>query len=301
MKPIFVAEFTTNHMGNLNLLFKMVDSAKEAGADYIKMQKKDVKSFYTKDKLNSEYISPYGKTYQDYREIFEFSKDDFVRFDKKCKDVGIKWFTTVQDIPSLNEMIEYDLPIYKVASCNSYNKEFLSAMRSNIDKGKTLVISVAGRTLEDIDKILKTFDGYKIFLLHCVAEYPCRPENLRLGNIKRLKKEFENDDIKVGYSGHEEGITASLAAIDFGANMIERHFCQSRYSFVHHIECSLEPDEYKQMINLSEEKDLKKYYIPYLPPVAFEEKFGMSEIESEFLLKNRYGNTFLHKKDRITF
>lgn len=294
---VFVAEFTTNHMGNLNLLFKMTESAKMCGADFIKMQKKDVENFYSKEKLNSEFVSPYGKTYYDYRKIFEFSKEDFQRFDIKCKDIGIKWFTTIQDIKSMYDMLEFDLPMYKVASCNSNNSEFLDAIKINVPKDKTLVISVAGRTLEDISRIIKKFDGYNLYILHCVAEYPCVECSLRLGNILRLKKEFETDKIKIGYSGHETGIIPSLAAVDMGANLIERHFCVSRDSFVHHIDCSLEPDEFKNMILLSKQKNLKKLYERYLPPAAYSESFGMSETEAEFLLKNHYGNTFLHHKN----
>lgn len=263
---IFVAEFTTNHMGNFNLLIEMAKDAKTSGANYIKMQRKDVESFYTQEKLNSEYLSPYGKTYREYRKIFEFTNEDFERFDTLCKDIGIKWFTTIQDIPSMREMLKFDLPMYKIASCNSNNKEFLAAIKANVPKDKILVISVAGRRLEDIEKIIKQFDGYKLYILHCVAEYPCLPEHLHLGNIKRLKQEFENSDIKIGYSGHETGFIPSLAAIDFGASLVERHFCKSRNSFVHHIECSLEPNEFVEMIKYSKTENLKHLYEQYLPP-----------------------------------
>lgn len=290
---LFVAEFTTNHMGNLNLLFKMAESAKKSGADFIKMQKKDVESFYSQDKLNSEFLSPYGKTYREYRQIFEFSKEDFQRFDKKCKELNIKWFTTIQDEKSMFDMLEFNLPMYKVASCNSNNDKFLDAIKMNVPKDKTLVISVAGRTLEDISCIIKKFEDYNLYILHCVAEYPCIAQHLRLGNIARLKKEFETEKIKIGYSGHETDIIASLAAIDMGAELVERHFCQSRKSFVHHIECSLEPNEFKHMVDLSKQEKLKELYEPYLAPISYQEKFGMTEIESEFLLKNHYGNTFL--------
>src|SRR5688572_29339755 len=93
----FVAEFTTNHMGNLNALLRMVDHAAEAGADFIKMQKKDVETFYPKDKLDAPFKSPYGRTYRDYRTMLEFGEDDFDRFDVRCRDRAIPWFCTVQD------------------------------------------------------------------------------------------------------------------------------------------------------------------------------------------------------------
>ena len=79
----FVAEFTTNHMGNLNVLLRMAERAAEAGCDLIKMQKKDVESFYSQAKLDAPYESPYGHTYRDYRSIFEFGVEDFGRFDRR--------------------------------------------------------------------------------------------------------------------------------------------------------------------------------------------------------------------------
>ena len=97
----FICEFTTNHMGNLNILLEMVKKAAETGADYIKMQKKDVETFYSKEKLEKQYLSPYGKTYYDYRKIFEFNKRDFDVFDEECKKYNMKWFATAQDLPSL--------------------------------------------------------------------------------------------------------------------------------------------------------------------------------------------------------
>ena len=67
---------------------------------------------------------------------------------------------------------------------------------------------------------------------------------LRLGNIVALRQRYESEQIQIGYSGHEVGIVPSVAAMQLGARMIERHFCVSRRSFAHHIECSLEPAEY---------------------------------------------------------
>ena len=69
---------------------------------------------------------------------------------------------------------------------------------------------------------------------------------------------------------------------------------------MHHIECSLEPGEFRQLVDLSrQERDLKPLYEPYLPPAAYAEKFGMSDVELEFLLKQRYGNTFLKRRSGI--
>lgn len=295
----FTCEFTTNHMGNFNVLMRMVEKAVETGADYIKMQKKDVATFYSPEKLAAPYESPYGQTYRDYRSIFEFDAHDFHRFDEKCQALGIDWFSTVQDAYSLDFLLDFDLPLYKVASVNARNQDFLKALAERIPSDKWLVISVAGSTLEQVEATLSLFPDHHIHVLHCVAQYPCPVENLRLGNIPVLKREFEDDRIRIGYSGHEEGIAPSLAAIALGAELVERHFCLSRHSFVHHIECSLEPDEFTDLVRIARGGEGLDRYLEELPEVALQSNFGMSAKEKSFLVDNQYGRKFLKEKSRF--
>jgi sialic acid synthase SpsE len=299
----FVAEFTTNHLGNFNLLMKMVSKAAEAGCSLIKMQKKDVCSFYTPEKLSTPYESPYGKTYADYRETFEFDKYDFARFDKSCKAQDIPWFATVQDMPSLDFLLKFDLDIYKIASVNIRNSGLISAILANVPKSKEIVISVGGASTEEIEMILNRLAPFKkISILHCVAEYPCNPENLRLGNILELIRLFSSSNIEIGYSGHEEGYIPSLVAIGLGAKMIERHFCVSRATFAHHIDCSLEPEEYSELIQITNKATSLDELLAYrdrLPVESMNSFFGMSKIESDFLLEGHYGTKYIKGKSEI--
>ena len=293
----FTAEFTTNHLGNYNLLIDMLHKAKEAGATFVKMQKKDVNSFYSEEKLKSPYKSPYGKTYGEYRKIFEFDKIQFDMFDAECKKINMPWFTTVQDELSIDFMKDYNIDIFKVASVNSHNKKFLHKFRDTISKEKTIVISVAGKTLKQIEETINFFKDYNMYIQHCVAEYPCKNTNLRLGNIPILIKNFKTDKIKIGYSGHEEGILPSLAAIKLGAEVVERHFAISRDSFVHHIECSLTGEEFKDLVTKSKEKNLDSL-IENLSVRAFDSHFGMTNMEESFLLNSQYGKDYI--KDKYT-
>ncbi|MGI9494348.1 MAG: N-acetylneuraminate synthase family protein [Geminicoccaceae bacterium] len=295
----FVAEFTTNHMGNLNILLRMVEAASWAGADIIKMQKKDVETFYSQEKLSSFYESPYGKTYRDYRSIFEFDHEDYRRFDAKCEAENIAWFSTIQDEPSYDFMAAYNLPIYKVASINARNHDFLRATAERISPEKRIVISVAGSELRQIEQAIELFPNHQINILHCVAQYPCPLDQLRLGNIPVLKRQFGDERIKIGYSGHEMGIEPSLAAIALGAEMVERHFALSRHSFVHHIECSLEPGEFQKMVAVAKSISDLTPYIEKLPREALQSSFGMSTTEKDFLVDHQYGRKYLH--DKSTF
>ncbi len=284
-------------MGNLNILLEMVRKAATIGADYIKMQKKDVDTFYTSEKLNSKYVSPYGKTYGDYRRIFEFGQQDFNRFNDECRRHGIKWFATAQDIKSLEFLLNYNLDMYKIASCNADKTQMLQEFACQIPQDNTVVISVAGRTKDEIETALHIFDKHKVILNHCVAEYPCKNENLRLGNISKMKELWGSEKVRIGYSGHEEGIMPSVAAAVEGAEVIERHFCLSRDSFVHHIECSLEPEEFKMMVDYIRNKthtreDLERW----LGEEAYNTGFSMSDMEKSFLLHNKYGKDYLTEK-----
>lgn len=285
----FVAEFTTNHMGNLNVLLRMTERAHAAGCDLIKMQRKDVERFYSKDKLDAPYPSPYGRTYRDYRSMFEFEREDLDRFDARCRELGVGWFATVQDIPSLEFLLHYRLPYYKVASTNARNRDFLQDVARQVPRDSGIVVSVAGSTLDEIEQALNCFPDHDLHVLHCVARYPCPSDALRLGNIEMLRQRFASSRVHIGYSGHEEGLAASLAAVDLGAEMVERHFCLSRHSFVHHIECSLEPDEFARLVELGRSGDLLPAHYDELPDEAFACEFGMSESERDFLVQQRYG------------
>ena len=294
----FICEFTTNHMGNLNVLLEMVRLASATGADYIKMQKKNIETFYSQSKLNSPYKSPYGKSYRDYRKIFEFGKRDFNLFNEECEKYDIKWFATAQDKSSLNFLLDYNLPMYKLASLNAKNIDILNYCKKEIPTDKTIVVSVAGLNLNEIEDLIKFFPKHKMIINHCVAEYPCKYKNLRLGNIKILKEKFGSDRISIGYSGHEEGIQPSLAAIKMGAEFVERHFCLSRHSFVHHIECSLDFSEFKEMVDLSK-NDFGDEILDQFDGEVFKSSFGMSDMEKSFLVDLTYGKDYLNEESQI--
>ena len=96
---------------------------------------------------------------------------------------------TAQDLKSLKFLLEFNLPLYKVASSNSRDKNLLTEIAMNIPLDKEVVISIAGSTLSVEDSI-NLFPNHKLHILHCVAEYPCSTQNLRLGNIPVLIRNF---------------------------------------------------------------------------------------------------------------
>lgn len=297
-----VAEFTTNHFGHMGLLRLMVDAAKAAGADTIKMQCKDVESFYTQEKLDAPFDSPFGKTYREYRTAFELSDDGWAEFATHCRGTSVRWFCTTQDADSLTRWVDtypYGMWRIKLASSNARNwpllQKTVDVWNDDCDE---IVLSVGGSTLAEIEKALTIIDNgqRQIWLLHCVAEYPCPVERLRLGNIPKLIAEFAAPNVHIGYSGHEQGYEPTLAAVQLGAEMVERHFCISRHSFVHHIECSLEPDEFRAMVTAIRRGDDTR---DKLPPQALVSDFGMTEREQAFLVHQTYGRNYLGQDSRF--
>jgi N-acetylneuraminate synthase len=110
-RVLVIADLTTNHFGDRNRLERMVRSARAAGADLIKVHKRNVESFYSQEQLESKYMSPFGHTFRDYRHALELSTEDFEFLDKLCNDLGIQWFASVLDEPSFRFMQQFELDL----------------------------------------------------------------------------------------------------------------------------------------------------------------------------------------------
>ena len=293
---LFVAELCVNHLGSLNLAKRMITVAAEIGCDFVKLHRKDVDGFYTPEKLAQPYNSPFGHTWGEYRRMFEFDADDFRRIDDHCAEVGIGWFATAQDMASLEFLLQFDLPLIKIASCNARNEGFIRAVAEMTDPDMPIVLSVGGSTLHEIRRALSWLEGRYVYLLHCVSEYPCHDSRLRLGNIPILQRIFEDEKVKVGFSSHEVGTRATYAALDMGIAMLERHFALSRHSFVHGIECAIEPGEYADVIMHYKCGSVLWTRATGLSGEALESSFGMSDLERDFLIDQKYGVKFIPDK-----
>nr|WP_298249134.1 N-acetylneuraminate synthase family protein [uncultured Halomonas sp.] len=235
-----VAEITTNHFGDRERLRSMIVESKRAGADYIKLQKRDVETFYTEEKLSSEYRSPFGSTFRDYRQGIELSYEDFVFVDELCDELGIGWFASVLDYPSYQFMKQFDPDIIKLPSTISEHKAFLEAVAS--DFKKDVVIST-GYTDSGYEKFLldKFKDVRKIYLLQCTSAYPAENEATQIGVVRHyynLSREYHN--VIPGFSSHDIGSLCSMMAIASGAEMIEKHVKFGDVSWSHFDEVAVD-------------------------------------------------------------
>ncbi len=222
-KVKIVAEITTNHFGDMDRLKAMILAAKDAGADLIKLQKRDVETFYTIEQLDAFYRSPFGKTFYDYRIGIELNLEQFKLVDKYCKELNIGWFASILDIPSYEFIQEFEPNIIKIPSTISEHREYLSYIGKDF---KNDVVISTGDTEQSYESfILNTFTkARKIYLLQCTSAYPTQIEEAQVSIVRHYYNLSKNDPrIIPGFSSHDIGSQCSMLAVAAGALMIEKH------------------------------------------------------------------------------
>lgn len=218
-----VAELTTNHFGDRNRMERMVRAAHAAGADFIKVQKRNVETFYTAEQLAAPYRSPFGTTFGDYRHQLELGGEDFAFLDSLCKKLGIGWFVSVLDEDSYNFVLEFNPPLIKLPSTISEHTDYLSRVASNADRGIVLSTGMTDKSYEQW--VLETFRNVpQLYLMQANSAYPSPARDCNVGVVRhyhRLSK--TNPQIIPAYSSHDEGWFGSALAVAAGARMVEKH------------------------------------------------------------------------------
>jgi sialic acid synthase SpsE len=246
-----VAEITTNHFGDMARLKSMIIAAKKAGADYIKLQKRNVLSFYTEDQLNKPYSSPFGDTFREYRLGIELNKDQFRDVDELCKDIGIGWFASILDVESYEFIKQFNPEIIKLPSTISEHKVLLERVAG--DFTKDVVISTGYTSKDYEDYIFNTFRKCRsIYLLQCVSAYPTPLEAAQVGVVRHYYSlSRDNKRIIPGYSSHDFGSLCSVMSVAAGARMIEKHVKFGDVSWSHFDEVAVDliTDDFKSFID----------------------------------------------------
>ena len=223
-KPYLIAEIGINHNGDLNIAKQLIKNAKECGFDSVKFQKRTINIVYDEKTLETPRESPWGKTTREQKLGLEFEKKEYDEISKYCKEQNIDWFASAWDIESLKFLEDYNLKYHKIASAMIVDHNFLNEV------AKTKIhtfISTGMSTKQDIDNAVNIFrkNNCSFELMHCVSTYPMKVEDANLVTIKALKDEY---NCNVGYSGHENGVTVSLAALMLGISSLERHITLDR-------------------------------------------------------------------------
>ena len=232
-----VAEITTNHFGDTDRLIELITSAHLAGADSVKLQMRDVASFYTKEKLESKYVSPFGATFQDYRLGLELSDEQLVLVDKLCCELGIGYFFSVLDRKSFERVMTLRPTRIKLPSTISNKTDFIDYVFKSFKK--EIVVSTGMTNQDFVDHVQHiSSKTEKLYLLHCISSYPV---NIFHSNLKIIDN-YANmaPNIIPGYSSHDIGFMGSMCAVFSGARMIEKHIKLGNSDFAHFDETALD-------------------------------------------------------------
>ena len=225
MSTFIIAEVGINHNGDLNIAKKMIDKAKEAGADCVKFQTFKATEFVSDPTQTYTYKSQGKEITESMQTMFqryEFQDNDWIEIINYCKQQKIQFCSTAQNASDLDYLFTLtDLPFIKIGSDDLTNLELLSYYAK---KQKPMIISAGmayASEIEDAILSIRESGNHDITVLHCISSYPTQDFEVNLKKIQSIKNTF---GVKVGFSDHTFGNAAAIGAICFGALVIEKHF-----------------------------------------------------------------------------
>lgn len=257
-KPYIIAELSGNHLGNIDNVFRLIDEAKYAGADAVKLQ------CYTPDSMTIQSDKPdflikegpwAGRTLYDLYEEAQTPPEwmgDIFAYARDVRNMDV--FASVFDEEGI-ALLEALHPVaYKVASFEITDIPLLSKIAQT---KRPVIISTGMASTQEIIRALQIINGVKsvnrnIALLHCVSAYPTSASEANLPALGPLSELLGARHV-VGLSDHTLGVGVSAAAVAFGATIIEKHLCLSRSSGGPDAGFSLEPSEFAAMVKACHE------------------------------------------------
>ena len=249
--PTFIiAELSANHMNDFDIAVKTIEAMAESGADAVKFQT------FTPDTItidcDNEYFQIKQGTVWDGQVLHELYEDAYMPWDwqpklkKIAEDLGLIVFSSPFDKTSVDFLEDMGMPAYKIASFEITDIPLIEYVAS---KRKPIIISTGIASIEDIELTVQTcldVGNDQIALLKCTSSYPAPLDEINLNTIPDIKNKF---NVIVGLSDHTLGGEVSIAAIAVGANIIEKHFILDRNMGGPDCEFSMEPNEFKLMVN----------------------------------------------------
>jgi len=238
-----VAEIGINHNGEVEIAKRLMDAARHAGVDAVKFQKRTPELATPPDQQNVMRETPWGYiTYLDYRRKMEFGLAQYQEIDAYARKIGITWFVSVWDEPSVDFMEAFNPVTYKVPSAALTDHGLLKKLHAT---GRPVILSTGMSTVDQIRSAVQYLDMNNLVICHTTSAYPCAPEELNLRMVETLQRDYP---CPIGYSGHEVGLIPSAVAVALGACMVERHITLDRAMWGSDQAASVEPGGFERLV-----------------------------------------------------
>jgi N-acetylneuraminate synthase len=242
-RPCFVAaEIGINHNGDMEIAKRLISVAVAAGCQAVKFQKRTVDVVYTREELARERESPFGTTNGDLKRGLELGLEQYRQIGRYCREVNILWFASCWDEASVDFIELFSPPCYKIASASLTDDALLRHIRS---KGRPVILSTGMSSLEQVDHAVEILGKRDLIVLHACSAYPSAYGDLNLRAMASLKARL---GVPVGYSGHETGLSSTIAAVALGASVVERHVTLDRAMWGTDQAASLEPNGITRLV-----------------------------------------------------
>ena len=237
---VTIAEAAVEHLGSVEVAKRMVDAAKDAGADFIKFQ-----MHLPEQEMLLGTIKFWGGSLDEVLERYNLSVDDHVELMRYCRQQGIRYLCTPFCAAAADVLDELGATAFKTGSGEMTN---IPMLRHMARKGKPMIVSTGMATLDEIEETVAMLKAERVplVLTNCTSIYPAPYEMINLGLIPRFKELF---GVPIGHSDHTPDIWTALGAVVMGAVVIEKHFTIDRRMKGPDYEVSLEPQEFKTMVD----------------------------------------------------
>ena len=253
----FIADIGANHDGDISRAFKLIELAKEAGADAAKFQNFKAETIVSKkgfDNLEGKFSHQENwdksvyEIYEDASLAYEWTQ----RLKEKCDEVEIEYFTSPYDVQSVDYVDPY-LNVYKIGSGDI---TWLEIIEHIAKKGKPVLIATGASDMEDVDRAMQVLqkNTNEIVLMQCNTNYTAAVENFKYINLNVLKtyrSKFPN--VILGLSDHTLGHSTALGAITLGARVIEKHFTDDNSRVGPDHKFAMNPETWQEMVVASNE------------------------------------------------
>ena len=251
MRTRIIADLSSNHMGDMEVVEAMIRCLAEHGIDIVKTQS------WQADKLRRD-MSDYEINYKYYKSR-ELSDEDHITIKQMCDHYGIEMLTTCFDVDRVEFLASLGLRAVKVGSPDTGSHRMIAML---LDRFEHVIISTGVATEQELADTIHLCDNRDVVFLHCVVKYPCPLDEVNMERMLHL----EQMGVRVGYSDHSMGTAAGKYAICLGAEYVEKHFTLSRYLSGRDQEMSATIEELAELVQWAELVDSMRGVA--VPPVS---------------------------------